>query len=254
MIPLRYCSIFYAARRKNRQKGRSRMQIEGVQKLTLLDFPGQVACTVFTPGCNFRCPFCHNASLVENAPAEGAQDMEELFRFLQKRRGVLDGVVVTGGEPLLQQGVDDFLRRVRALGYKTKLDTNGSFPQKLKALLDEGLLDYVAVDIKNSPDKYPLTTGCAASFVPQLQQTIALLAESGVAYEFRTTVVAEHHTEADITAMGEWIKGAPRWFLQKFVDSGELICGGLHAASDEQMQRYLALAEPFVGHAALRGM
>ena len=230
------------------------MQIEGVQKLTLLDFPGHVACTVFTPGCNFRCPFCHNASLVVNAPAKGAQDPEELFRFLSKRRGILDGVALTGGEPLLQQGVEEFLRRVKELGFKTKLDTNGSFPDRLRAILDAGLADYVAVDIKNSPAKYPLTTGCTADFTAQLSQTIKLLAQSGIDYEFRTTIVAEYHTDADILAMGEWINGAPRWFLQKFEDSGELICGGLHAADEETMNRFLQLAKPFVGHAALRGM
>ncbi|MBQ9958954.1 MAG: anaerobic ribonucleoside-triphosphate reductase activating protein [Oscillospiraceae bacterium] len=230
------------------------MQIEGVQKLTLLDFPGHVACTVFTPGCNFRCPFCHNASLVVNAPAKGAQDPEELFRFLSKRRGILDGVALTGGEPLLQQGVEEFLRRVKELGFKTKLDTNGSFPDRLRAILDAGLADYVAVDIKNSPAKYPLTTGCTVDFTAQLSQTIKLLAQSGADYEFRTTIVAEYHTDADILAMGEWINGAPRWFLQKFEDSGELICGGLHAADEETMNRFLQLAKPFVGHAALRGM
>jgi len=151
------------------------MEIEGLQKLTLLDFPGRVACTVFTPGCNFRCPFCQNASLVIDAPVKGAEDVEEFFSFLSKRKGILDGVAITGGEPLLQKGIAEFISRIREMGFQVKLDTNGSFPEILEDLIGRGLVDYVAVDIKNSRRKYPLTSGCSGQQLGKVEQTVELL-------------------------------------------------------------------------------
>ena len=230
------------------------MQIEGLQKLTLLDFPGRVACTVFTPGCNFRCPFCQNASLVINAPQVGAQDMEEFFSFLSKRRGILDGVAITGGEPLLQKDIDVFITRVRDLGFQVKLDTNGSFPDILKDLVARKLVDYVAVDIKNSPEKYVMTSGCAPAMVDRVRDTVRFLLTDAVDYEFRTTVVSNFHETDDFRKIGEWIKGAKRYFLQKFEDSGEIIESGLSAVSKEEMELFAETVRPYVSEVSLRGV
>ncbi len=230
------------------------MKIAGVQKLTLLDFPGRVACTVFTLGCNFICPFCQNSRLVITADKEPAEDVEAVFRFLAKRQGILDGVAITGGEPLIQKDIDVFIRRVRDMGFQVKLDTNGSIPGVLKELVNEGLLDYVAVDIKNSPEKYALTSGCTPSMLEHVKQTVDFLLEGHVEYEFRTTVVSEFHEQSDFVKIGEWIRGADNYFLQKFEDSGELIQEGLHAASREEMELYLKTVKPYVKNASLRGM
>ena len=230
------------------------MQIEGLQKLTLLDFPRRVACTVFTPGCNFRCPFCQNASLVINAPQVGAQDMEEFFSFLSKRRGILDGVAITGGEPLLQKDIDVFITRVRDLGFQVKLDTNGSFPDILKDLVARKLVDYVAVDIKNSPEKYVMTSGCAPAMVDRVRETVRFLLTDAVDYEFRTTVVSNFHETDDFRKIGEWIKGAKRYFLQKFEDSGEIIESGLSAVSKEEMELFAETVRPYVSEVSLRGV
>lgn len=228
------------------------MEICGLQKLTALDYPGRIACTVFTPGCNFRCPFCHNAALVTAQPE--LMDTEEVFAYLQKRRGLLDGVAVTGGEPLLQSGLGDFLRRVKALGFPVKLDTNGSLPSVLRPILEEGLADYVAMDIKNSPSKYAQTCGLESVDMSAIRESIALIMASGADYEFRTTVVAQLHSDADFAAMGEMIRGAKRWFLQGFVDSGGLIGSGISAATKADMERYAALARAFVENVEIRGV
>ncbi len=230
------------------------MKIAGVQKLTLLDFPGRVACTVFTPGCNFICPFCQNSRLVLTAEQQPCEDMEDVFRFLSKRQGILDGVAITGGEPLIQKDIDLFIRRVRDMGFQVKLDTNGSIPGVLKDLVNDGLVDYVAVDIKNSPGKYALTSGCTPFMLEQVKQTVSFLKQGHVDYEFRTTVVAEFHEQSDFVEIGEWIEGAENYFLQKFEDSGELIREGLHAASEEQMNLFLETVRPYVKNASLRGM
>ena len=137
------------------------MEIHGIQKMTLLDYPEKVACTIFTARCNFRCPFCHNASLVTHVDAAAAISEEEVFSFLAKRQGILDGVCITGGEPLLQPDIEEFIRKVKELGYQVKLDTNGSFPDRLEHLIDEGLVDYVAMDLKNCRERYGETVGLA---------------------------------------------------------------------------------------------
>ncbi|MBQ2084765.1 MAG: anaerobic ribonucleoside-triphosphate reductase activating protein [Oscillospiraceae bacterium] len=230
------------------------MEIEGLQKLTLLDFPGRVACTVFTPGCNFRCPFCQNASLVIDAPVKGAEDVEGFFSFLSKRKGILDGVAITGGEPLLQKDIDAFISRIREMGFQVKLDTNGSFPEILEDLIARGLVDYVAVDIKNSRRKYPITSGCSEQQLRKVEQTVELLKRGKVDYEFRTTVVSQFHEQADFTEIGEWIRGARRYFLQKFEDSGEIIQDGLSAVSKEEMELFAQTVRPFVGEVSLRGV
>lgn len=227
------------------------MRLGGLLKMTLLDFPGRIACTVFTAGCNFRCPFCHNASLVTHLDEEIAVD--DFFSFLKKRQGMLDGVCVSGGEPLMQPEMADFLANIRALGYATKIDTNGAYPDKLRALIEGGLVDYVAMDIKNSPAKYAQTIGLSS--VPAgVEESVSLLCSGIVPYEFRTTVVDELHEPEDFAAIGQWIAGAPRYFLQKFTDSGDLIGEGLSAPSNEKLRACLAAVAPYVPSASLRGV
>ncbi len=227
------------------------MVIGGLQKLTLLDYPSKVACTIFAHGCNFLCPFCHNASLVIEKP-DSAISEEEIFSFLKKRVGVLDGVCLTGGEPLLQKDVADFLKKVKALGYSVKLDTNGSFPDKLALLIEENLVDYVAMDVKNCFDRYVFTAGIAAD-VKKIEKSIDLLKSGKVDYEFRTTIIKGHHDEESVALMAETLTGAKRYFLQNFVDSGFLI-GKAEGVSEENMRKFLAIAKRFVPNTELRGI
>lgn len=202
------------------------MRIDGLQTLTLLDYPGKVACTVFTSGCNMRCPFCHNASLVcgEVPPF---MEKEEFFAFLKKRTGVLDGVCVTGGEPLLQEGLIPFLLEVKEKGFTTKLDTNGLLHDRLRAVVEAGAVDYVAMDIKNCKARYAETAGVPGLDLAPIEKSVQFLMEGKVDYEFRTTVVKELHTEADFDEIGQWLKGAKRYFLQSFKDSGDILSPGL---------------------------
>ncbi len=226
------------------------MKIGGLQKLTLLDFPGHVACTVFLQGCNFRCPFCHNTPLIVGTDE---LPVSELMDFLKKRQGLLDGVAVTGGEPLLSKDIGDLLRRIKDLGYEIKLDTNGSFPEQLCRLIEDGLVDYVAMDIKNSRKKYGLTAG-ADGWLPKIEESVKLLLDGRIPYEFRTTVVAELHEEADFRDIGLWLQGAKQYFLQGYVDSGDILTEGLHAASRTDMEHYLAIAREYIPHTQLRGI
>lgn len=230
------------------------MRLGGLQKMTLLDFPGQVACTVFTVGCNFRCPFCHNSSLV--VPANLPElSQAEFFSFLQKRRGLLDGVAITGGEPLLHADLPAFLEEIRALGYAVKLDTNGAFPDRLRAVLEAGLADYVAMDVKNRREKYEQTAG-VSGILPQVEESAALLMRGSTPFEFRTTLVDELHEPADFAAIGQWIAGTERYFIQGFVDSGDILAGGnrFHAASPEKAKACLEAVRPYVPNAQLRGV
>ena len=226
------------------------MRIAGLQKMTLLDYPGRVAATVFLPGCNFRCPFCHNSPLLRG---EGELSEEELFAYLKKRKGLLDGVCVTGGEPLLQGDLEEFLENIRALGFGVKLDTNGSQPQHLEKLLQKGLIDYIAMDIKNSPDKYRVTAG-ATGILPQVRESVELIRSCGVDYEFRTTVVAEFHEAEDFHKIGSWLQGAKAYYLQCFVDSGDILCPGLHAPEQSDLEHYLAIAGSYIPNTHLRGI
>lgn len=229
------------------------MQIHGLQKMTLLDFPGLVACTVFLGGCDFRCPFCHNYELATGA-APALMDDGELLSFLEKRRGLLDGVAITGGEPCLRPELPDLLKRIRALGYAVKLDTNGSHPRMLAGLLQAGLVDYVAMDVKNSPEKYPRTVGLASPDLAPIGESIALLMRGSVDYEFRTTVVEELHAAEDFEAIASWIDGARRYALQPFADRDTVPFDGLHAPSREAMAGYLEIVRPHVKEAFIRGM
>lgn len=207
------------------------MLIYGLQKLSLLDYPGKLAATVFTGGCNLRCPFCHNAALVTH-PADCERIPEdEVFAFLCKRRGLLDGVCITGGEPLLQEDLEDFIVKIRNLGFLVKLDTNGTFPEKLDHLIRRGYLDYVAMDIKNSFDKYSETAGVFNLDVEAVAESVRLLLRGAVPYEFRTTLVKPLHTEADMEKIGRAVAGAENYFLQNFEDSGDLIGFGSLAAN-----------------------
>lgn len=230
------------------------MVIQGLQKLTLLDFPGHTACTVFTAGCNFRCPFCHNASLVTHVDAPPACTEAEFFSFLSKRQGLLDGVAVTGGEPLLQKDIIPFLEKIRALGFAVKLDTNGSRPEVLKEIVGVGLVDYVAMDIKNTKEKYPLTAGVDGALLEAVEESIDFLLENHVDYEFRTTLVKNFHTKEDIAAVAKRLQGAKRWFLQSFKDSGDLIDASCVGFSDAEMRQMLDSARLSASFAEIRGV
>lgn len=232
------------------------MLISGLQKMTLLDYPGCVACTVFTGGCNFRCPFCHNASLVIPEALRAADGgVEAVLSFLKKRQGLLDGVAVTGGEPLLHADMAEFLRRVKELGFRVKLDTNGSFPARLRALVEEGLVDRVAMDIKNDPAFYAETAGVADLDLAPITESKEFLLSGAVEYEFRTTVVKGLHTAERLENAARWIEGAREYHLQQFKDSGELIApDGLGAFSDDEMRALLQAVLPIIPVAALRGV
>lgn len=229
------------------------MKIFGLQKLTLLDYPGKVACTVFTGGCNLRCPFCHNASLVNGHKDCWAIPEEDFFTFLAKRRGVLDGVCISGGEPLLQPDLEYFLQRVKELGYRIKLDTNGCFPERLKALVTQGLVDYVAMDLKSSSKDYSSATGIPEVNLSEIRESIDFLFKDTVDSEFRTTVVRGLHDSVILQETAQMIRGAKRYFLQKFIDSGNLVGSGMSAFSDEEMETFLNVVAPYVKTAALRG-
>ncbi len=235
------------------------MLIHGLQKMTLLDFPGRVACTVFLGGCDFRCPFCHNSDLLD-MNAEALMNDEELLAFLRTRQGLLDGVAFTGGEPLLRPDIADLFRRVRALGYSVKLDTNGTSPEKLSSLIGEGLVDYVAMDVKNSRERYAATVGrdrpgdTFADSMERIERSIALLLEGRVPYEFRTTVVREFHDDDSFRGIAEMIRGAEHYYLQCFTDRDSVLLGGLHAPSQEEMERYAEIVRPSVEEVQIRGM
>lgn len=232
------------------------MVFAGMQKLSLLDYPGVVACTLFTLGCNFRCPWCHNAGLVlpEQFP-EGTLSGEEVLSFLKKRQGVLDGVAITGGEPLLHAELAEFLLAVKAMGYRIKLDTNGSFPERLADLVEKGLVDRVAMDIKNGPSQYGNTIGLSGPVPAAVEKTKDYLLSGVVDYEFRTTVVRGFHTEESLLEAADWIQGAKVWVLQQFRDSGALIHGeGLSAFSEEEMQHLLSILKKKLPAVSIRGI
>lgn len=230
------------------------MKICGFQKMTMLDFPGKVACTVFTGGCNFRCPFCHNALLVTDIDESSTFDEEEIIAYLYKRKGIIDGVCITGGEPLMQKDIAEFLEKVKETGIPVKLDTNGSYPQKLRELVDKKLVDYVAMDIKNSKAKYAETVGLPSYDIAKVEESVDFLLSDAVDYEFRTTVVKEFHTKEDIEDITHWIKGAKRYFLQGFVDSGNLIGSGMSAIKPQEMVEICTKAQEIVPNTVLRGV
>ena len=229
------------------------MDLYGLQKMTLLDFPGLVACTVFLGGCDFRCPFCHNFELVDGS-APAVMEEDELFAFLEKRRGLLDGVAITGGEPCLRPDLPELMRRIRSLGFAVKLDTNGTHPALLRAILDEGLADYVAMDIKNRPEKYARTAGLEKIDLAPVRESARVLMDGAADYEFRTTVVDELHEASDFEAIGAWIAGAKQYFLQAFTDRDSVPFGNLHAPSAEKLAEYVEIARRYVPDTRLRGV
>ena len=214
--------------------------IGGLQKVTLLDFPGKVACTVFLTGCNLRCPYCHNPELVFPEKNRKTVSENELFEFLSSRRGKLDGVCITGGEPTLYPSLPDLLRRIRRMGFLVKLDSNGSVPEMLEHLLREKLLDYVAMDIKNAPSRYA--------------ESAALLKNSNIDYEFRTTVCHPFHSPDGMQEIGRWLHGAKRYFIQPFVDSGNLLGSGVSVMTKSELEMLLNAVKPYIPAAELRGV
>ncbi|HJD47640.1 MAG TPA: anaerobic ribonucleoside-triphosphate reductase activating protein [Candidatus Mediterraneibacter norfolkensis] len=230
------------------------MDIQGLQKLTLLDYPGKVACTVFLAGCNFRCPFCHNASLVTHVDPANDIPETEVLDFLMKRAGVLDGVCITGGEPLLAAGLETFIEKIRAMGYLVKLDTNGSNAGRLESFVEKGLVDYVAMDVKNSPAKYAQTIGLEEYDLENVKESVRYLMEGKIPYEFRTTVVREFHKRDDFEEIGRWLKGAEKYYLQGFEDSGDLIRPGLRGYTKEIMDQALEIVRKYIPNAQLRGI
>ena len=225
----------------------------GIQKLTLLDFPGKVACTLFTKGCNFYCPFCHNAYLVDLDGNEQNISDDEVLSYLNKRQGILEGVCITGGEPLLHNDIEAFITKVKDLGFFVKIDTNGSFPEKLKKLSSKGLIDYVAMDIKNTFEKYPLTAGVENPPLSQIKECIDFLIGGSIDYEFRTTVSSPLHTPQDIEEIARMLQGAKKYFLQNFVDSGNIIGQNLAPVDEKTLREMEKTARKSIPDAAIRG-
>lgn len=233
------------------------MIIRGIQKLTLLDYPGHTACTLFTGGCNFRCPFCHNAELVLRQPSIPHIPQEDIFDFLKRRRNVLDGICISGGEPLCQPlpQIRGLIEEIRDMGFLVKLDTNGTHPDKLRDLLEDGLLDMVAMDIKAGPDNYARAVGLETVDLAPIQQSIDLLMQGNIPYEFRTTVVKGIHTEEDFRAISKWIPAAKAYYLQGFRNEGDLISGAdLKAWDQDSMLNFLAIVRETIHNAQLRGV
>ena len=227
------------------------MNIQGYQKMTLLDYPGKVACTVFTGGCNLRCPFCHNAEIVLN-PGQKADMEDEVLSYLKKRRGMIDGVCITGGEPLLQTDLSEFIGKVKDLGYLVKLDTNGSMPDRLDEILRKNMIDYVAMDVKSSPEGYAQATGCGIDF-ENFRKSIDIIKKSGIEHEFRTTIVKGLHTPEQIEKAAQLLSGEKRYFLQTFKDSGSLLGSGCSEFNPEETEKILKAVQKYIPDASVRG-
>ena len=234
------------------------MVIAGLQKMTLLDYPGKVACTVFLQGCNFRCPFCHNSGLLGKEVYEEIPE-ETLLAFLKKRVGLLDAVCVTGGEPTLQKDLPQLLEKIKALGYLVKLDSNGGKPRVLKELVEAGLVDYIAMDLKNCPSRYGQTAGVPNMDLGNIEESIRFLMEGKVDYEFRTTVADELHDPHGFKEIGQWLealsgKKAERFFIQPYVDRDSVLMGGLHSPTAEKLTAMADAVKPFVKAVSIRAM
>ena len=227
------------------------MTIKGLQKLTLLDYPGRIACTVFLGGCNFRCPFCHNGGLALGNDADGIMSTPELLAFLDSRRGRLQAVCISGGEPTLHRDLPELISEIKSRGFEVKLDTNGTNPEMLSSLIADGLIDYVAMDIKNSPDKYALTTGVNSNF-NAVRESAALLMQGRVDFEFRTTLAKELHNAEDMEIIGKWLSGSEKYFLQTYRDEGDLLVGGFTAFTPEETKELLAVLKGYIPSAEIR--
>ena len=229
------------------------MRIQGLQKLTLLDYPGKTACTIFLSGCNFRCPFCHNTPLLTADAADGMGEAE-LLAFLKKRRGLLDGVAITGGEPLLRPDLPALLEKIKELGYAVKLDTNGAFPDRLEQIVRAGLADYVAMDVKNSPARYAQTVSMAELDLAPIEKSVSFLLRGTVDYEFRTTAVAELHDDASFLSLADWLAGARRYYIQRFQPRDTVLRAGLSAPSEMQLHCWAELVRPKIPAVEIRGI
>lgn len=230
------------------------MKFHGLIKSTLVDYPEKLACTLFTGGCNLRCPFCHNSELVINPELQPYLSDESIVKFLESRTRYMDGVCITGGEPLLQSGVTEFCRYVKSLGYLIKLDTNGAFPDKLKELLDLGLIDYVAMDVKNDKENYAATVGYSKIDIDPFEKSIRIIKESKIDHEFRTTVVKEFHTVENLIRIAEWIGKDEKYFLQTFSDKGSNIQSGLHGYSAEEEKSMQKQLRSYIESVEIRGL
>lgn len=229
----------------------------GLQKMTLLDFPSKIACTVFLGGCNFRCPFCHNSELFMGKPEKLMED-EDFFKFLKSRKGLLDGVCVSGGEPTLYKNLPEFLARIKELGFLVKLDTNGSRPEVVKKLVEKNLVDYIAMDVKNSPAMYAQTIGLETMDLTPIEESLRFLIGGNMPYELRTTLVSQLHTEASIQDMGQWLQSLvtgmkpKKLFLQSFVDRDTVLFSGLSAPEPETTKGFAKILEPFADSVTIR--
>ncbi len=230
------------------------MQIHGFNKTTLLDYPKHLAATIFIGGCNMRCPFCHNASLVTRVSSQPVIPTSEVLSYLEKRKNILEGVCITGGEPTLYPDLPEFIKAIKSLGLKVKLDTNGTNPSMIKALVEDNLIDYIAMDIKNSKENYSLSTGMPSVQMGSICESISYLLTTPLDYEFRTTLVKEHHSKQDMLSIGEWIKGANAYYLQSYRDSGDILSPGLCSHSKETLEDFVSLLTPYVEHVSLRGV
>jgi pyruvate formate lyase activating enzyme len=247
--------LYRIAKEKESRKGNLiSMNIHGLYKLTLLDYPGHIACTLFTGGCNFRCPFCHNASLVTHLHDSSLIPEANVFSFLKSRIGILDGVCISGGEPTLANDMIPFIFKIKTLGFKVKLDTNGSNPDLLSQLIEQNLLDYVAMDIKNSPANYTRTIDLPEYDLTNINRSIAILINSQINYEFRTTVVKELHSASDFLEIAHWISNCSHYYLQSFATSKDLIKYGFSAYTKDEMISFTNILRPFIPNVEVRGI
>ncbi|ROR31949.1 pyruvate formate lyase activating enzyme [Mobilisporobacter senegalensis] len=230
------------------------MQIHGFNKTTLLDYPKHLAATIFLGGCNYRCPFCHNASLVMYPDKQPSIPEEEILSTLFKRKHILEGVCITGGEPTIHKNLPDFIRKIKEIGLKVKLDTNGNNPNMIEYLVAEDLIDYIAMDIKNSLEKYGTTVGILNFNTSKIQDSVSFIMSCGLPYEFRTTVVKELHAPSDFIQIGNWIKGAKSYYLQSYKDSGDILFPGLSSYSKDELYAFKEILTPYVELIELRGI
>ncbi|MBH1941904.1 anaerobic ribonucleoside-triphosphate reductase activating protein [Mobilitalea sibirica] len=230
------------------------MQIHGFNKTTLLDYPKHLAATIFLGGCNMRCPFCHNASLVTGVSSQPVIPTEEVLSYLKKRKNLLEGICITGGEPTLYKDLPAFIAEIKTMGFKVKLDTNGTNPDMLKQLSNAGLIDYVAMDIKNSRKNYGLSIGITEYNTDKIDESVSYLLNGTLDYEFRTTLVREHHTEQDVLSIGQWIEGARAYYLQAYKDSQDILSPGLSSPSKDTILLYAKLLKPYVTNVSIRGI
>lgn len=230
------------------------MNIQGFQKTTLLDYPQHVAATVFFGGCNFRCPFCHNGDLVLSPSQIPAFSSAEILAYLEKRKKILDGICITGGEPTLQGELAPFLKQIKELGLAVKLDTNGYRPKILEELCQAGLIDYVAMDIKGSPEKYASICGLSQMDFSNIEASVEFLLKGTVEYEFRTTVMQEFHKKEDFKTIGQWLKGAKAYYLQGYQDSPQVISPGFHGYSFAELTDFKELLTHYIPFVDIRGV